>query len=142
MITVLFISTFQEYLAAVAVVQQGQSDAGPVIRILADHVGDDNWHEVALLSVAYMGLIQQRDETAAELVLSLCKCGKGNPGEAIVLAGEAAADAWPGGITNKAKEEIVSVLLKTMNDKSHVAPEVRAAAGNVLSRLGDPRFHG
>ena len=61
--------TFQEYLAAVAVVQQGQSDAGPVIRILADHVGDDNWHEVALLSVAYMGLIQQRDETAAELVL-------------------------------------------------------------------------
>ena len=132
--------TFQEYLAAVAIVRQGQSDVGPVIQILVDHVGDDNWHEVALLSVAYMGLIQQRDETAADLVLGLCKSEKGNPGEAIVLAGEAAADAWPGGVTAKAKEKIVSVLLETMTDKSHVAPEVRAAAGNVLSRLGDPRF--
>ncbi len=132
--------TFQEYLAAVAVVQQGQSVAGPVIRILADHVGDDNWHEVALLSVAHMGLIQQRDETASEVVLGLCESGKGNPGEAIVMAGEAASDAWPGGITLKAKEEIVSVLLKTLTDENHVAPEVRAAAGKVLPRLGDPRF--
>ena len=60
--------TFQEYLGAVAIAQRGQREVGPVIKVLANHVGDDNWHEVALLTVSYMGIIQQRDEAAAEVV--------------------------------------------------------------------------
>ncbi len=132
--------TFQEYLAAVAIAQLGQRDVGPVIDYLTGHVGDDNWHEVTLLTVAYIGIIQQRDEAAAEVVLRLCKQKKGASGQAIVLAGEAAADAWPGGVTPRSKEKVVDILLATMTDDDHVAASVRAAAGNTLARLGDTRF--
>ena len=38
--------TFQEYLAAVAIGQTGQSDITPVADVLAAHVDDDTWHEV------------------------------------------------------------------------------------------------
>ena len=51
--------TFEEYLAAVAIALQGQGDCRPIVNRLAEHVGDPAWREVALLAVAYLGIIQQ-----------------------------------------------------------------------------------
>ena len=59
--------TFQEYLAAVAIAQKGQREIEPVVEALADHMGDDNWHEVILLTIGYLGIVQQRDEAAGDV---------------------------------------------------------------------------
>ena len=56
--------TFQEYLAAMAIAQRGQSDLTPVVDLLASHIEDAAWHEVSLLTIGYMGIVQQRDEAA------------------------------------------------------------------------------
>ena len=53
--------------------------------------------------------------------------------------GEAVADAWPGGVTSACKETVVQALVEAVGDKTRVEPVVRAAAGNALARLGDPR---
>jgi predicted NACHT family NTPase len=79
--------TFQEYLAAVAIGQQGQGDVGQIVSILSEHVGDDNWREVTLLTIGYMGLRQQLDELAGKVLLRLIEAGVGEAGEAAVLAG-------------------------------------------------------
>ena len=131
--------TFQEYLAGVAIALKGQQGIEPVVEALAAHVGDDNWHEVSLLAVGYLGIIQQRDEAAGDALWALIQEAPGEPGQAAVLAGEAVADAWPGGVTPACKGQVVEVLLATMAESVRVKPGLRAASGRVLSRLGDPR---
>jgi len=86
--------TFEEYLAAVAIALLGQRDVQPVVEKLSDHVGDPAWREVALLTVGYLGIIQQRDEAAGAVVEALADQKPGQPGEAVVLAGEAVLDVW------------------------------------------------
>jgi formylglycine-generating enzyme required for sulfatase activity len=132
--------TFQEYLAAVAIALQGQQEVRPVIETLAAHVGDDNWREVALLTIGYIGIVQQRDEAAGDVVWELIKRSPGEPGQAVVLAGEAVLDAWPGGVTRRCKDKVVQALVRTMVADRHVKPVLRAAAGRALAKLGDPRF--
>ncbi|MCP4655641.1 MAG: NACHT domain-containing protein, partial [bacterium] len=51
--------TFQEYLAAMALAQRGQQNVAPVVDELAAHVGEDPWHEVTLLTIGYLGIVQQ-----------------------------------------------------------------------------------
>ena len=131
--------TFQEYLAAVGIGDKGQQSVKPVVDILAQHVGEEAWWEVSLLTVGYMGIIQQRDEAAGAVVRELMRRAPGKPGEAVVLAGEAVHDAWPGGVTPQARQEVIDALLNTMRDDEHVSPVVRAAAGRTLAKLGDPR---
>ena len=70
-------------------------------------MGQETWHEVSLLTVGYLGIIQQRDEAAGEVVGELVKTGSGEPGEATILAGEAVLDAWPGGVTYACKKAII-----------------------------------
>lgn len=132
--------TFQEYLAAMAIAQRGQKDIFPVVDALADRVGDDNWYEVALLTIGYMGIVQQRDEAASAILLELIKRGPGESGEAVILAGEAVIDAWPGGVTTSCKAAIVQILQETIADDVRVKPHSRAAAGRALAKLGDPRL--
>ena len=60
--------TFQEYLAAMAIAQRGQSDLTPVVDLLASHIEDAAWHEVSLLTIGYMGIVQQRDEAAGQVL--------------------------------------------------------------------------
>ena len=79
--------TFQEYLAAVAIAQQGQQSVEPVVEALAAHVGDDNWHEVSLLTIGYLGIIQQRDEAAGAVLLELM---------ARTLVSRGKQRSWPG----------------------------------------------
>jgi formylglycine-generating enzyme required for sulfatase activity len=131
--------TFQEYLAAVAIAQRGQRDVGPVVEMLAAHVDDDNWHEVATLTIGYMGIVQQRDEAAGVALRDLIGAAPGEPGRATVLAGQAVIDAWPGGVTPACKTAVVEALGATLADDGRVKPPLRAAAGDALAKLGDPR---
>ena len=131
--------TFQEYLAAVALGQKGQQEMTPVVEALAKHVGDDNWHEVTLLTIGYLGLIQQRDEAATSVLTELMALAPGEPGEAVILAGEAVADVGDGGVTPAGKSQVIEQLLSTMQAVDRVKPRRRAQAGAVLAHVGDPR---
>jgi formylglycine-generating enzyme required for sulfatase activity len=130
--------TFQEYLAGVAIAQRGQRDIEPVVKALAAHISDDNWREVSLLTIGYLGIVQQRDEAAGVALRELIELGPGEAGQAVVLAGEAVLDAWPSEVTPACKKVVVEALQATMVD-DQVALTRRAAAGRVLGLLGDPR---
>ena len=131
--------TFQEYLAAVGIAQQGQEEISEIVTILGQHVGDDSWHEVTLLTIGYLGLIQQREQAATTVLRQLIERAPGEPGQAAVLAGEAVCDVWPSGVSQAGRTQVVQVLLATMANVAQVEAKQRVAAGRVLARLGDPR---
>ncbi|HSH05518.1 MAG TPA: SUMF1/EgtB/PvdO family nonheme iron enzyme [Anaerolineae bacterium] len=131
--------TFQEYLAAVAMGQAGQIDLQTVVDSLIQHLGDDTWHEVSLLAIGYVGIIQQNDKVASEILRRFMAAEPGEVGEAVVLAGEAVADAGASGVTPACRREVIEALLAVMGEANAVAPLRRAEAGRVLARVGDPR---
>ena len=122
--------TFQEYLAAMAVAQKGQSDLTPVVDLLAERLADPRWHEVLLLTIGYLGIVQQRDEAAGEVLQRLIERSPGEPGAAVVLAGEAVLDTWPGGVTQQCRDAIEAALLATMLDSKGL----RRSPGRVQGR--------
>lgn len=133
--------TFQEYLAGMALANRAQKDVEPLTEALADHVGEAEWREVSLLAVGCLGVIQPRDEAASTVVEELIDRAPGEAGAAIVLAGEAVADIGSVGVTPETRERVVGELLTTMRAWEEVdVPQRRAAAGDLLARLGDPRF--
>jgi formylglycine-generating enzyme required for sulfatase activity len=127
--------SFEEYLAAVAIAALGQRGIGPVLDYLGPRVAEPLWHEVARLTVAYLGLVQQRDEAAGDVLDGLIQRTEGAPGEAVVLAGEATLDSLPGGIPSDTRRKVTDALVATMQ-ASEVAPPLRRQAGLVLGRLG------
>jgi len=131
--------TFQEYLAAMAAAQKGQSDLTPIVDLLAERLADGRWHEVLLLTVGYLGIVQQRDEAAGDVLMQLIKRAPGVSGAAVVLAGEAVVDAWPGGVTPQCRAAIAAALLQTMLDSDAVKAVMRSRVGSILGALGDPR---
>ncbi len=133
--------TFQEYLAAVGIVQKGQSSLQPVVDLLAQRLDDDNWHEVILLAIGHLGIIQQRDEAAGQVLQRLVDQAPGTPGQAEIIAGEAVADTWPGGVTLGCRQQIIQSLRTAMQDDTRIQPFHRAKAGQILARVGDPREH-
>jgi formylglycine-generating enzyme required for sulfatase activity len=132
--------TFQEYLAAAGIAQKGQQGIVPIVDALAEHVGDPTWREVSLLTIGYLGIVQQRDEAASAVVQALIAHAPGEAGLAVALCGEAVADCSPGGVTASCRSVVVQALHRTMRDEGPVKAPVRAAAGTALGRLGDPRF--
>lgn len=132
--------TFQEYLAAVGLRQLNQQSTEGIVAELAAHLDEAPWREVILLSVGYLGIVQQQDEVASAVVEGLLTCGKGEPGAAVELAGAAVADAWPGGVTAACRERVVETLLSTLSASEAVKAPWRAVAGRTLARLGDPRL--
>lgn len=131
--------TFQEYLAAVAIAQLGgQREIAPVVAQLATHVEEDTWREVSELTIGYMGLVQQRDEAASETLLHLIKQAPGQPGAALILAGQAAADVGSSGVTQSCRIEIIEALQAAMFDPN-LEMSIRTDAGSVLGAIGDPR---
>ena len=131
--------TFQEYLAAVAIAQQGQRGWQPIVKLLAEHITDDNWHEVILLTIGYIGLVLQWDEAAGDVLSQLLQQQPGQPGLATVLAGEAVLDTYPSGVTLACQKAVIKALHQTMRDSGNIATRQRVEAGRILARLGDPR---
>jgi formylglycine-generating enzyme required for sulfatase activity len=126
--------TFEEYLAAVALALNAQGDARPVVDYLSGVIGEQAWREVALLTVSYLGIIQQLDTVAGEVVETLVEEKPGEPGEAVVLAGEAVLDACPQGVPPRSKTHVIDALVETMQ-AADVSPELRRRAGLLLGRL-------
>jgi formylglycine-generating enzyme required for sulfatase activity len=127
--------TFEEYLAAVAIALKGQGNSASIIETLSAHVGEQAWREVTLLTIGYLGIRQQLPKVAGEVVEALVNNQPGPPGEAVVLAGDAVLDTWPGGVSQQSKEYVIQALLTTMQD-GEIRPELRRHAGLLLGRLG------
>jgi len=127
--------TFEEYLAAVAIALQHQGDAKAIAQALGEYIDKPGWHEISLLTVSYVGLIQQMDRIAGGVVETLITEQPGEPGAAVVFAGEAVVDAGPVGIPLTSKEQVVVALIKTMQD-AEVPKVLRRRAGLALGRLG------
>jgi formylglycine-generating enzyme required for sulfatase activity len=127
--------TFEEYLAAVAIALDHQGDAPAIAEALGQWINDPAWHEIILLTVGYIGLIQQMDRIAGKVVERLIETQPGEPGAAVVLAGEAVADAGPAGIPLTNREQVITALIGTMQAAT-VANPLRRRAGLALGRLG------
>ena len=124
--------TFEEYLAAVAVALSGQGSGQVIAEKLLAHLGEQPWREVSLLAVGYLGIIQQLDSVAGEVVERLAET---NNAEAVILAGEAVLDARPAGVPQKSCEKVIRALINTMQDTG-VNNMQRRRAGLVLGDLG------
>ena len=127
--------TFEEYLAAVAIALEGQGDAELMVKILSPHIGEQAWREVTLLTVAYLGIPQRLPRIAGKVVEALAHATEGKPGEAVVLAGDAVLDSFPGGIPVESKDKVLEALIPAMQN-SEVAPKTRQRAGQILGKLG------
>jgi len=127
--------TFEEYLAAMAIALRGQGDCRPIVDCLSEHVGDPAWREVSLLTVPYLGIIQQLDRVAGEVVEALVAERPGEAGEAVVLAGRATLDAGETGVPACSRKRVTEALAGTMQDAA-MEPALRREAGLILGRLG------
>ncbi len=127
--------TFEEYLAAVALALKGQGDSAPILETLSRHVGEQAWREVTLLTIGYLGIRQQLPKVAGEVVEALVDEQPGPAGEAVVLAGDAVLDTWPGGVPLQSKEHVTQSLVAAMQT-GNIRPEIRRHAGLLLGRLG------
>ncbi|MCL4857898.1 MAG: SUMF1/EgtB/PvdO family nonheme iron enzyme [Caldilineaceae bacterium] len=128
--------TFQEYLAALAIVQQGQLDVQPMVAALAQRLGHESWREVTLLAVGCLGLVKQNEEAASAVVTRLLQQAAGEPGAAVVWAGAAVKDVWPDGVTPACRDEVVAALRAAMIDPA-LPPRTRLEAGLLAADLGD-----
>ncbi len=127
--------TFEEYLAAVALALKGQGDSRPIIETLSAHIGEQAWREVTLLTIGYLGIRQQLPKVSGEVVESLVDNKPGPPGEAVVLAGDAVLDTWPGGVPVQSRDHVIQALVVNMED-GNIRPELRRHSGLLLGRLG------
>jgi len=132
--------TFEEYLAAVAQARKGQVTIEPILDALLERVGSAPWREVALLTVGYLGIVQQRDQAASELVQGLIGAAERTQEQSVILAGEAVADVWPSGVSKECRDQTRAALLRTLTTAEQVPAVTRARAGQVLAQLGDPRL--
>ncbi len=129
--TALSTSPLRKYLAAVALAWSGQGDVSIILEQVRAHVGDQAWHEVILLSVGYIGLIQHLERPAGALVEALANEQPGPPGEAAILAGEAVLDASPGGVPLESKKQVIAQLIPVMQNAA-IPPSLRLRAGLAL----------
>ena len=128
--------TFQEYFAAVAIVQKGQQTVTPIVDAIVAHLGDEAWYEILRLSLAVLSVVQGRDEAAGEVILQLPAQPDVESGTAVLLAGDALVDLGPGGVPAACGKEVLAALNRTMLDDALVAPVHRMSAGAILARLG------
>jgi len=126
--------TFQEFLAARAIAKQREAGW----RTLAGHVADSWWREVLLLVYGYL----QADEGPADEFLDWLAHLDGDGRTRLAgaeLAGAAVLELErpDPALRRRQADRLVELLEDDLLD----APAVlRAAAGDVLGRLGDPRF--
>jgi formylglycine-generating enzyme required for sulfatase activity len=90
---------------------------------------------VSRLTVPYLGIIQQLDRVAGEVVEALVDERPGAPGEAVVLAGQAVLDAGETGVPAHSRGRVTEALVGTMQG-DEVEPSLRREAGLILGELG------
>lgn len=126
--------TFEEYLAAMALVFEAQGEAQHIVNALVPHIGEQTWREVALLTISYIGILQNMPRVAGKVAEGLAFASSGAPAEAAVLAGEAMLDAWPDGVTVESKDRVIGAILPAMQNPE-AKTEQRRRAGLVLGKL-------
>jgi len=145
--------TFEEYLAAQAVAAKGQLDISKTIQYLCEHLYDAAWHETTLLTVAYLSLVERREEAAAAVLEGLLAAQPPPErlGHNTLVAGECLNDVGPTGVTQPCAQAVVHGRqateqapglpgLTTALSQVEVPVRTRVAMGNVLGSLGDPRL--
>jgi formylglycine-generating enzyme required for sulfatase activity len=126
--------TFEEYLAAMAIALLGQGECQPIVNYLSPYINDSAWREIAVLTVSYLGIIQQLDRVAGEVVEALVNDQPGEPGAVVVLAGQAVLDAGKAGVLPRSRRKIIEALIETMQDAA-VEVSLRRKAGLILGDL-------
>jgi formylglycine-generating enzyme required for sulfatase activity len=129
--------TFEEYLAAQGIAQQGQLDVEDTMKVLREHLTDPAWHETTLLTVGYLGIVQRNRRTAAAVVQGLLEADvpAAERGWSAVVAGQALRDVGAAGVTEDCRQRVLDRLISTMQD-ADVAPVYRRQAGLLLGWLG------
>ncbi len=127
--------TFEEYLAGVGMALQAEGQAEVIFDQIKDHIDEPAWREVLLLTVGYVGLIQQMPRAAGRVLELLVEQQPGQPGASVALAGEAACDSRAVGVTKPVLEKIIEALVPTMQSAT-VEKRLRRSAGMSLGQLG------
>ncbi|MEI7848497.1 MAG: SUMF1/EgtB/PvdO family nonheme iron enzyme, partial [Chloroflexota bacterium] len=127
--------TFEEYLSAIAIAQKGQLDWKVIYDTLSKKIGDPAWHEISMLTIGYVGLIKGDDQVVGHIIDALLIEQPGEPGQAVLFAGEAVLDTQPRGVPPKIRQTVVDALVSTMQN-SNVKPVFRRQAGLILGELG------
>jgi hypothetical protein len=124
--------TFQEYLAAIAVAQRGQSDLQPVVDILADHIDDPAGGKCPCSPSGTWASSNSGTRRRATCCCGCWNASRAKRAQPAVLAGEAVLDTWPGGVTGRCRDTVKEALLATMTDSDNVKPVMRARAGSLF----------
>jgi formylglycine-generating enzyme required for sulfatase activity len=132
--------TLQEFLAGVAVADLAQKGADAVTAWIAAHIDAPTWREVILLALGNLAVVQRWSKPAERVITAVIHGAPGKPGEALALMGEAVADMAGAGVSDGCRDDLRGHLLRAMRDDVRVERRDRAACGDVLARLGDPRF--
>ena len=129
--------SFQEYLAAWAVAQRGQSDLTPVVAFIDAHLYDISWWELLRLTVGILGIVQQREEAAGIVLNRLLTSEMGDGGIALALGGAILGDIWPGGVPTAVYDDVVRHLFQAVRDIHEIKADWRIAIGRALGRLSE-----
>jgi len=140
--------TFQEFLAACHLVGMKEYPTQSA-RLLCEN--PDRWRIVYILAAGYAARTHRLSAAIGSIdaLFSHCKdkevCNERPMDHLAAIAGEALLEIGLVGVrrepTGKRRlEEVRQWLLAAMANDAHLQARDRVAAGNVLSRLGDPRF--
>jgi formylglycine-generating enzyme required for sulfatase activity/energy-coupling factor transporter ATP-binding protein EcfA2 len=131
--------TFLEYLAGYALAKLDQQGTGALLGAIAPRMGEPTWREVLLLAIGHLGAVEEREVSAGAVLQGLVEMRPGAPGEAEELAGRALADLGPTGARPEVRETLAEALMVAMRDDARVPAPQRAAVGEALAAIGDPR---
>jgi formylglycine-generating enzyme required for sulfatase activity len=131
--------TFQEYAAALALARLGDTDLKPLQTTLQAKLAQPGWHEVVLLTLGILALVEYRPETANALIQSLLDDAYPEENaEKILLLGEAAVMIGKETLGLGLKTAVPQALSQTATAPTLPASQ-RVQAGVLLGQLGDPR---
>ncbi len=131
--------TFQEYTAALALVRLGDANLEPLQAALQARLAQPGWHEVILLALGILALVEYRPEATLALMQNLLDSTQPDEdAETILLLGETAVMIGPESLSLGLKTAVPQALSQTATIVALPASQ-RVQAGAVLGQLGDPR---